>query len=316
MPRRTEPADQPDLSEWDSGQLKIEAPQGTPSPLREVYAAVAQAVFEAWQARYKPTFDSRMVFKEAVARPLANALTAARKLLDHEEVLLRARTPDAFDAFQAAMKEVERINFACGHVVLGTTSASPTNYLLAQPAFNAYALLDRMRETTCQASYSPSMDASLGPADSLAGREHQRRESAPCSPDAGRLEADREPGVEHRPLPTTEPDTPVELRPVDQPLPDGPFDGDGFRFQGREIRFRRAAKQQALVLALWDATKRRPRAKREIEKVMTAVYGANHDTEDSTFRQLCSDTQRRLDAANIALRITSVQGKVCLEPRP
>jgi len=65
-------------------------------------------------------------------------------MLVNEEVLLQARTPKAFAAFQAAMKEAERVSWACGHVVLGTAPASPTNYLRAQPAFNAYALLDRM----------------------------------------------------------------------------------------------------------------------------------------------------------------------------
>lgn len=109
--------------------------------------------------------------------------------------------------------------------------------------------------------------------------------------------------------------TPVPQSTV-EPLPDGPFDGDGFRYQGKEVRFRRAAKQQALMLALWDINTCRPRAKRKIEDVMTEVYGDDHDTADTTFRQLCCDTQRRLDAANITLRITSLQGMVCLESRP
>jgi hypothetical protein len=105
-------------------------------------------------------------------------------------------------------------------------------------------------------------------------------------------------------------------QPAAESLPDGPFDGDGFRYHGKEVRFGRAAKQQALVLALWNTRKSRPRRKRKIEDVLTEVYGHDQDTADATFRQLCSDTQRRLDAANIALKITSLQGMVYLESRP
>jgi hypothetical protein len=103
---------------------------------------------------------------------------------------------------------------------------------------------------------------------------------------------------------------------ADKPLRDGPFDADGFRYQGKEVRFGRAAKQQSLVLALWDIKTSRPRAKCETEEVSTVIYGDDQDVEDATFRQLCCDTQRRLDAANIGLKITSLQGMICLGPRP
>jgi hypothetical protein len=97
---------------------------------------------------------------------------------------------------------------------------------------------------------------------------------------------------------------------------DGFFDGDGFRYKKSEVRFGRAAKQQALMSAIWDQQELRPCARRSIEDVLQDVYGRDHDTEDATFRQLCSDTQRKLDAANVALRITCQQGSIWLEPRP
>jgi hypothetical protein len=101
-----------------------------------------------------------------------------------------------------------------------------------------------------------------------------------------------------------------------EPLPDGPFDADGFWYQNRQVHFGRAAKQLALLVALWSKKKRRPRRPREILDVMCLIYGHDHDTSDAAFRQLCCDTQRRLDAANLALKITSNQGKVWLAPRP
>jgi len=48
--------------------------------LREVYEAVAEAVYLAWQARYDPSFDSKTVFKEVIAVPLSNALAVAKKM--------------------------------------------------------------------------------------------------------------------------------------------------------------------------------------------------------------------------------------------
>jgi hypothetical protein len=102
----------------------------------------------------------------------------------------------------------------------------------------------------------------------------------------------------------------------DLPRPDGPFDADGFRYRGTEVWFGRAGKQRALMLALWDQKKRRPQPARPIQDVITEVYGAENDTSDPAFRQLCSDAQKKLDAADVSLKIESLQGKVQLTPRP
>jgi hypothetical protein len=99
-------------------------------------------------------------------------------------------------------------------------------------------------------------------------------------------------------------------------LPDGPFDPDGFRYRGTEVRFGRAGKQRGLVLALWDQKERRPRPARPIQDVITEVYGENNDTSGPAFRQLCSDAQKKLNADNVPLKIESLQGKVQLTPRP
>jgi hypothetical protein len=98
--------------------------------------------------------------------------------------------------------------------------------------------------------------------------------------------------------------------------PDGPFGTDGFRLNGVEVRFGRAAKQRNLTLALWDCKKSCPRPARPIEEVLTDVYGGNHDTSDATFRQLCADTRRRFQTAGLPLTLENMQGKVRLNPGP
>lgn len=95
-------------------------------------------------------------------------------------------------------------------------------------------------------------------------------------------------------------------------MPDGPFDADGFRFGGVEVRFGRAAKQYCLVVALWDATKNRLSDPRSVEDVISIVWGNDNNTEDSAFRQLCADTRRRLQTANCPLNISVMNGKVQL----
>jgi hypothetical protein len=92
--------------------------------------------------------------------------------------------------------------------------------------------------------------------------------------------------------------------------PDGPFGPDGFRFAGVEVRFGRAILRYRLVLALWEGHRLAP--PRTIEEVMTEVYGAEHETEDATFRQLCSDTRAQFQRSNCPLDIRSVQGQVQL----
>jgi hypothetical protein len=102
--------------------------------------------------------------------------------------------------------------------------------------------------------------------------------------------------------------------------PDGPFDPDGFRFSGVPVRFGRAAKQFELVRSLWDRENCCPTAPRPVEDVIEAVYGESHETSDPAFRQLCTDTRRRFQAANCPVDVRSVQGKVQLvrlePPRP
>jgi hypothetical protein len=96
--------------------------------------------------------------------------------------------------------------------------------------------------------------------------------------------------------------------------PDGPFDSDGFRFAGVDVRFGKAGKQYRLVTALWDAKTKRPAEPQPIENVIAEVWGDDNETEDSAFRQLCADTRARFQKANCPLDIRQVNGKVQLSP--
>ncbi len=103
---------------------------------------------------------------------------------------------------------------------------------------------------------------------------------------------------------------------TDDVAPDGPFDVDGFRFAGLEVRFGKAGKQYRLVMALWDAETKRPAPPRPVEDVIADVWGNENDTEDSAFRQLCADTRARFQKANCPLDIRQLNAKVQLLSPP
>lgn len=92
--------------------------------------------------------------------------------------------------------------------------------------------------------------------------------------------------------------------------PDGPYAPDGFRFAGVEVKFGRAGKQYRLVMALWDAKKKRPAPPRPLQDVIAEVWGEDNDTEDPAFRKLCSDVRARLQQANCPLDVVYVNGMV------
>jgi len=96
--------------------------------------------------------------------------------------------------------------------------------------------------------------------------------------------------------------------------PDGPFDADGFRFAGVEVKFGKASKQYRLVMALWDKKKKSPAAPRPVEEVIAEVWGDDNETEDAAFRQLCADTRARFQKANCPLNIQQTNGYVQLSP--
>lgn len=109
--------------------------------------------------------------------------------------------------------------------------------------------------------------------------------------------------------PAVEPPEPQLTTPADDHADlDGPFELDGFRFAGVEVRFGQAVRQRALVLALWDTPSRLLLDARLVEDVLADVYGAENDTSDAAFRQLCSAVRRRFQVARLPLDIENRQG--------
>jgi hypothetical protein len=89
--------------------------------------------------------------------------------------------------------------------------------------------------------------------------------------------------------------------------PDGPFPPDGFRYEGITVRFKRAARQYQLVSSLWTEPLF---ASRLIQEVIDEVYGDENDTSEAAFRQLCSDTRRKLETANCPITIETLNGSI------
>lgn len=128
--------------------------------------------------------------------------------------------------------------------------------------------------------------------------QHRRRKDSEAGADSPPAETQQSEGEQ----------TPVE--------PDGPSGVDRFWYCGVGVQFGRASKQRDLVLALWDTENSKPTPPRPVEDVITEVYGDDNDTNDCAWRQLCSDTRRRLQAANCPLEIRHGQGQVQLTPIP
>jgi hypothetical protein len=156
--------------------------------------------------------------------------------------------------------------------------------------------LDVLKEAVEEA---PPAEEKAPPAEAAAGPPEPPAVEAPPSTPAASPDA-RAPAA-------------VEIAGGQAHEPDGPFEADGFRFQGAEVHFRRAAKQFSLILALWDSANHCPHPARPVEDVITDVYGENNDTGDTAFRQLCFDTRRRLEAEHFPLTINTLQGKASLK---
>lgn len=206
----------------------LKAPLHTPSPLCEVYNAVADAVCVAsnlrWETARSPTEASLFI---PAARGLASARLQAYSRLAGAEIWLRANAPDALAAFHAALKEIEPINHACADVLLCNLEdvsdflghgfrpcadfpRHPKCYLnhpgycgdiqaffAGWPEVEERALLERMRTPTALAA-AALLDHCVNPAAQLQRGPAKGHDSPPASPanDEGQWEPnEREDGV-------------------------------------------------------------------------------------------------------------------------
>jgi hypothetical protein len=136
----------------DTRQVPLEAPAMTPSPLREAFEAVAQALFQSAELRRCPP-TGRLAFEQQ-ARTLSDAYRTARERYALAELYLRAVADDnGRCAFQDALSAVCRVNDAAGHVMLNIVPFHrATAHLLDVPAFDLAELLRAMRRQTSRAA--------------------------------------------------------------------------------------------------------------------------------------------------------------------
>jgi len=152
------------------------APAHTPSPLREVYDLMADAVNMACRFLQEMAEDAHEIedFK-AAALALADARRNANEALQEHEIWLCAHAREAEQAFRDALEAIEPINHACSHVLLAfganagqhlgwnfrpcpaggrcrTFSGDTRAYFAAVPPVDERALLGSMRRETIAAA--------------------------------------------------------------------------------------------------------------------------------------------------------------------
>jgi hypothetical protein len=180
----------------------LSAPSDTPRPLRNIYEAVAAAVFDASNLQHDIALKgcSPLDF-EPRAVGLATAWRSARDKLFCQEIWFVANAEDAFRCFVQVLREVERINHACGHFILADHSAEPPDplfrdyyfgdgcqpceihqcppfmgdvrsYFASLPSIDQRGLLMQMRHVTARASYNLSQHQN--PLASTTGPENQK----------------------------------------------------------------------------------------------------------------------------------------------
>lgn len=134
----------------DTRDDPLDAPAGTPSPLREAFEAVALALFDAAVFRRESPAGG-LAFREA-ARGLTARVHAAERRYAEAELPLQAAAGAHGCAHRAGLATIRRVHDAVGHVMLGGVP----DYLAAAhvrqiPAPDVRGLLRRMREQVSRA---------------------------------------------------------------------------------------------------------------------------------------------------------------------
>src|SRR5262245_28107325 len=197
--------------------LLYTAPAHTPSPLREVYDRVAEAVRVACTLR-KDMINSRhdMPLFIPAACALATARNAANDALQDREIWLRTNAASVWEACRAALEAIEPVNHACSHVLVSSGASAcdhlggdfvpcpPSGwcrdwggdtraYFAAVPTVDERAILESMRRETIAATRVALRGDSATGAASPQSSESQPRaadnsDSAETSPPAAQAD--------------------------------------------------------------------------------------------------------------------------------
>lgn len=138
--------------EIDTRAVPLDAPNRTPSPLREAFEAVAHAVFVAAEMHRSPSSSGPLF--ETEAHNLARELRAARSAYAQAELRLQAVSPATGKcAHQEALNAVNQINDRVGHVMLGIVPLEEAVAYLKKPCgFRPIPLLRAMRRQVSRAA--------------------------------------------------------------------------------------------------------------------------------------------------------------------
>jgi DNA-binding MarR family transcriptional regulator len=145
----------------DTRDHPLDAPAGTPSPLREAFESVAQALFEAADFRRQPWYGSA-AFRD-LARGFADRVHSADRAYAIAEIQLQAVTDADGCAHREALAAIRRVNDAIGHVVLGSVPEHmAAAHLRHVPAPDVAGLLQRMRQQVSRAAHTTAAARRLG----------------------------------------------------------------------------------------------------------------------------------------------------------
>jgi hypothetical protein len=138
----------------DTREIPFEAPSGTPSPIREAYDAVAEALHHAWLVRHREPLTGPAFRDEA--KQLSAAYRNGLEKYRQAEIWLRSAADQTGRcAHSDALAAVCRINDACGHVMLGVVPSSETvSHVRAAPGLNLAKLLTAMRQQVSRVAVS------------------------------------------------------------------------------------------------------------------------------------------------------------------
>ncbi|HEX4612168.1 MAG TPA: hypothetical protein VH092_28500, partial [Urbifossiella sp.] len=134
----------------DTRDYPLDAPAGTPPPLREAFDAVARALFDTAVFR-RESPSSGLVFRELAGNLTVRVRTAEQQYAKAELLLQAAADTDGC-AHRDGLAAIRRVHDAVGHVILGSVpDYMAASHLRQIPALDVRGLLRRMREQVSRA---------------------------------------------------------------------------------------------------------------------------------------------------------------------
>ncbi len=164
----------------DTSEVSMEAPAATPSPLREAFEAVAQALLMANEVRRFPQ-NIRSIFVQQANVLAVRWHTASDRYAAAELNLRAVADDDGRCAHHEALNAVRRVNGAVEQVMRGIVQFHrATAHILAVPAFDLAELLWAMRRQTSLAALRMRGTAAPPASQNVMGGQEGNREQTVC----------------------------------------------------------------------------------------------------------------------------------------